>query len=71
MAQRVVDGPPGVWSGTREAARWLGLSVAEFRREARGHPGLLVPRKFGKSFKYHWLDLVGYSWYRSRQSHEK
>src|SRR5262245_17503018 len=68
MATRSVDAPEGHYSSTAEAAKFLGLTVAEFRGEARDYAHLLPVTKFGTRDKYYWFDLVGYSWYRQKMT---
>lgn len=64
--QRAIEGPPGIWSSAKEASAWLGITISEFRREVSEYPSLLPHQQFGKSHKYFWMDLVVYSWLRSR-----
>lgn len=72
MPPRTIDGPPRVWSSTAEAARWLGLTERELLAEAAAYPHLLPHSTFAGGpkgrHKYHWLDLVGYAWYRQKSA---
>ena len=71
MASRPVDSPPGVYSSSAAAARWLGLTEKVFRVEAAARPDLLPHVMFGRNRKYHWLDLVCYAWYRQKMANRE
>lgn len=63
--QRSIDAPDQVWSSAKEAAAWLGLTVPEFRSEIRRYPHLLPAHTFGRSHKWHAIDLAVYAYLRS------
>jgi hypothetical protein len=65
---RPVDAPNRVYSTARQAARWVGVPLSTFRREAETHPELLPATKFGRTMRYHWMDLVTYAHVRRRQA---
>jgi hypothetical protein len=63
---RPVDAPDQVYSSARQAAKWLGLSLSAFRREAEQRPELLPAARFGRGVRYHWMDLITYAHVRQR-----
>jgi hypothetical protein len=66
--ERAIDAPPRVYSTSRQAARWVGIPLSTFRQEAERHPELLPATRFGRTVRYHWMDLVTYAHVRARLS---
>ena len=66
---RAVDCPENVWSGTKEAAAWLGVTDREFRTLLATYPDRLpYTTAIGKGFHWHWRTLVAFSWFLEAES---
>jgi hypothetical protein len=56
---RHIDGPDKVYLSSKEAAAWLGLERKQFEALA-ALENWLRPVHFGRSKKWHWMDVVAF-----------